>query len=68
MNAHTRTGGTGRKSDAKYIAPLCDKHHREYDDGGHETFGAKYDLVMATVAEQTNERWLSRGDFPELDY
>lgn len=30
-NAHTVTGGKGRKADADTIVPLCAAHHRAYD-------------------------------------
>lgn len=30
-NAHTVTGGAGRKADADTIIPLCTNHHRRYD-------------------------------------
>lgn len=30
-NAHTVTGGKGRKADADTIVPLCPTHHRMYD-------------------------------------
>lgn len=30
-NAHTVTGGMGRKSDHTTIVPLCPVHHRRYD-------------------------------------
>lgn len=31
-NAHTETGGMGRKADANTIIPLCASHHRRYDE------------------------------------
>lgn len=31
-NAHTVTGGTGRKADYQTIIPLCASHHRRYDE------------------------------------
>lgn len=30
-NAHTESGGAGRKADARTIAGLCAKHHRAFD-------------------------------------
>ncbi len=31
QNAHIRTGGMGRKSDARFIVPLCAKDHAEQE-------------------------------------
>jgi hypothetical protein len=31
-NAHTVSGGQGRKADAATIVPLCASHHRRYDE------------------------------------
>ena len=40
-NAHIKTGGTGRKADAKYIVPLCRTCHRKLHQMGQGTF-ARY--------------------------
>lgn len=32
VNAHTVSGGTGRKADCTTIVPFCDAHHRRYDE------------------------------------
>lgn len=43
-NAHTVTGGMGRKADADTIAPLCHSHHRFLHQRGVETFRRSFPL------------------------
>jgi hypothetical protein len=47
-NAHTVTGGTGRKADADTIVPLCRSHHRRYDQ--HQPPFDRADVREATKA------------------
>lgn len=58
VNAHTRTGGTGRKADYWTIIPLCHWHHAESHQGV-KTFSAKYNLDLAVEAQLTQYRWTS---------
>jgi len=41
-NAHTSTGGMGRKADYRFIVPMCRTHHREFD----QHVGAFGDLLV----------------------
>lgn len=55
-NAHTRSGGMGRKADADTIAPLCHEHHHEYDN--HKaTFEDTHGLDLKAEAKALDERW-----------
>lgn len=56
-NAHTTTGGMGRKADAKSIVPLCRLHHRELHQGGGRTFAAKYRLSLTAAAARIEREW-----------
>lgn len=56
VNAHTRTGGTGRKADADTIIPLCDPHHREFDNG-KKSFARKYEIDVADAAHKIDEAY-----------
>jgi hypothetical protein len=58
QNAHTRTGGMGRKSDYTTIVPLCDDHHREHHAGA-KSFAARYKLDLAREALVTEAKWLA---------
>jgi hypothetical protein len=60
VNAHTENGGMSRKADAKTIAPLCDKHHREYDDWFDYMADPYIRGVIARAAAQTEAAWQSR--------
>lgn len=56
-NAHTVTGGMGRKADADTICPLCPAHHRLYDEhAGPFTNDLARDVVKAAAAEVA-ARW-----------
>lgn len=52
-NAHTTTGGVGRKADADHIVPLCRAHHRELHQHGQATFEATYGIRLESVAVNT---------------
>lgn len=60
-NAHTISGGKGRKADAKEIVPLCRAHHRMYDD--HEGFLADPRLreIIRGAAQHYEAAWQSRA-------
>lgn len=60
VNAHTVTGGMGRKADAKTIAPLCHAHHVDYDHyrGLFEDDRARRLIQMH--AAQIDARWQQR--------
>mgnify|MGYP003672380500 FL=1 len=60
-NAHTRSGGTGRKADADTIIPLCWTHHDEYD-GGKKTFAAKYSFDPIARAAEVESAWQEWGE------
>lgn len=77
--AHSRTGGTGRKSDAKWLVPLCGSwgiqtdrgidwqpgHHAE-SHAGIETFESKYSVDLKAEAKKLWSSWRSsqREDVP----
>lgn len=65
--AHTRTGGTGRKADARFTVPLCGPRmqdgffvagcHRKQHDVGRSEFERDYDLLLDEEAEKTEAAW-----------
>lgn len=68
-NAHTKTGGYGRKSDARFIAPLCHGHHQELHRSGQYSFDAKHRISLAYIARLTEAAWQKhacRGGFVEM--
>lgn len=48
---HTENGGMRMKGPDSSCAPLCRKHHREFDSG-RARFEAKYVIDMCAVAER----------------
>lgn len=69
QNAHVRTGGTGRKADACWIVPLCDKHHKELHRKGVNTFEMTYHFALDIYAQIIDEHWQAheqalRGEKP----
>lgn len=56
VNAHTETGGTGRKGPYQSIVPACDHHHREMHRGV-ETFQRVYRVDLAACARATEAAW-----------
>jgi hypothetical protein len=55
-NSHVKSGGMGRKADARHIVPLCHKHHDEHHHG-HKTFQNKYGVDLEFAAQITDARW-----------
>lgn len=45
-NAHTESGGMGRKADAEFIVPLCILDHRRIHAWGVLTFEARYAIHL----------------------
>jgi hypothetical protein len=56
-NAHIRTGGTGRKADAKLLIPLCTFHHRALHAHGPVAFERVYGLDLEAEAAATQSVW-----------
>jgi hypothetical protein len=56
VNAHSVTGGTGRKADYTTIIPLTDKCHRLQTDHGWEKIGmTRYEAII--IAGQVARMW-----------
>jgi hypothetical protein len=56
-NAHTETGGMGRKGPASSIVPACCYHHHILHTWGVMTFQAKYRVDLAACAAETAAAW-----------
>lgn len=56
-NAHTATGGMGRKADAETIVPMCTTHHRLLHTIGVATFSDAYSLDLPALAAETDHRF-----------
>lgn len=56
-NAHCRTGGMGRKADARYILPLCHHHHNLLHRMGQDSFEESYNMDLEYGASITDARW-----------
>lgn len=56
-NAHTASGGTGRKADADTIVPLCARCHGELHRAGRASFEACYGINLAERATQLDAQW-----------
>lgn len=57
-NAHTVTGGMGRKADAETIIPLCRRHHEGFHAGRWDPVFVQAARGYATEVEQ---RWRAEG-------
>jgi hypothetical protein len=53
-NAHTETGGKGRKGDAESIVPLCKWHHHMIHQHGMSFYGS---IDWRAAAAKTHARW-----------
>jgi hypothetical protein len=56
-NAHVKTGGAGRKADARWIVPLCRSHHAEIHQHGQRSFEARHEIDLAFCASIIDARW-----------
>lgn len=56
-NAHVRSGGMGRKADAKHIVPLCHTHHAALHQVGQKSFEATHRLLLDVWAAIVQDRW-----------
>ena len=56
-NAHTETGGMGRKADAHTVIPLCPTHHRRLHANGIRYFETWYGITLAHAAAITDARY-----------
>jgi hypothetical protein len=60
-NAHTVTGGTGRKADADTIIPLTPKCHRKQTEKGWESIGLTREEARA-IAGDVQRMWERRTE------
>ena len=56
-NAHTRSGGTGRKGGADSIVPLCHLHHSLLHSSGHKTFCEIHKINLIRCASLVANRY-----------
>ena len=56
-NAHVKTGGAGRKADARWIVPLTREEHDELHRIGQRSFEAAHQVDLAHEAYVTESRW-----------
>jgi len=56
-NAHTKSGGMGRKADYDTIVSLCAEHHHELHKEGAKSFEAAYGFSLQELAEWTETEW-----------
>lgn len=56
-NAHTKSGGAGRKADAKHTVPLCGYHHIRLHTMGARLFQLGYGVNLEQEAEKTELAW-----------
>jgi hypothetical protein len=58
-NAHVKSGGVGRKADAKWIVPLTFDEHQELHQHGQKTFEKKYGINLVEQAKRIEKEWQS---------
>ena len=56
-NAHTRSGGTGRKGDADSIVPLCHYHHAQLHRVGVKSFQTDHAINFFVAALRVDARY-----------
>ena len=63
-SAHTQNNGMSSKGPDSSCAPLCRRHHREYD-AGRKSFEAKYSVDMSALAAAHWKRFCEETGFKE---
>lgn len=58
-NAHTESGGCGRRADADTIVPLCKFHHAQLHWCGRGVWEESREISLAACALETERRWQS---------
>jgi hypothetical protein len=61
-NHHIKTGGKGRKADAKFIVALCAVCHDDLHQHGRESFEERYAVHLESEAAATERAWVQRSD------
>jgi hypothetical protein len=56
-NAHVKSGGMGRKEDARFIVPLCHHCHRELHAIGVASFQDRHRLDLLAWAARVDAWW-----------
>lgn len=59
-NHHVKNGGQGRKADARFIVPLCERHHTGLHVCGRQTFESLTNVHLETAAASTELAWQAR--------
>jgi len=62
VNAHVRTGGTGRKADARWIVPLTWDEHEKLHRVGVKSFEATYGIDLESEARRIDKMWRQREE------
>ena len=57
VTVHVKTGGMGRKADARWTVPMIPHKHDELHRIGIRSFEAKYHVNLECLAIATQERW-----------
>ncbi|HSH44398.1 MAG TPA: hypothetical protein VK966_00945 [Longimicrobiales bacterium] len=60
VNAHVRTGGTGRKADARWIVPLTWEEHEDLHRVGVATFQREHGVDLEAEARRVDAEWRGR--------
>jgi hypothetical protein len=58
-NHHIKTGGKGRKADAKFIVALCAACHDDLHQHGRQSLEERYAIDLEVEAAATEARWLA---------
>ena len=61
-NHHVKVGGVSMKADAKYIVPLCSRHHHEIHNCGRLWFENRYRVDLSAEAARVQSLWLAQTE------